>query len=43
MKKKDRISEREDQGRLEHLLKYGFNMQLHQLRSLKTATKNEES
>jgi hypothetical protein len=32
MKKKDRISEREDQGCLERLLKYGFKMQLHQLR-----------
>ncbi len=39
MKKKDRISEREYQSRLESLLKSAFNMQLQPLRSLETATK----
>jgi hypothetical protein len=33
MKKKDRISEREYQGRLESLLKSAFNTQLQPLRS----------
>jgi hypothetical protein len=41
--KKDRVIEREDQGCLERLLKYGFNVQLHQLRSLKTATKKRRA
>ncbi len=39
MKKKDRISGREYQGRLESLLKSAFNTQLQPLRSLETATK----
>jgi hypothetical protein len=43
MKKKDRISEREYQGRLESLLKSAFNMQLQPLRSLETATKKAKS
>jgi hypothetical protein len=41
--KKDRVIEREDQGCLERLLKDGFNMQLHELRSLKTATKKRRA
>jgi hypothetical protein len=41
MKKKDRISEREYQGRLESLLKSAFNTQL--LRSLETATKKRRA
>jgi hypothetical protein len=41
--KKDRVTEREDQGCLERLLKCGFNMQLQQLRSLKTATKKRRA
>jgi hypothetical protein len=39
MKKKDRISEREDQDRIERLLKIAFNTQLQPLKSLKTATR----
>jgi hypothetical protein len=43
MKRKDRISEREYQGRLETLLKSAFNTQLQPLRSLKTATKKRRA
>ena len=43
MKKKDRISEREYQGRIETLLKSAFNTQLQPLRSLKTATKKRRA
>jgi hypothetical protein len=43
MKRKDRISEREYQGRLEVLLKSAFNTQLQPLRSLKTATKKRRA
>ena len=43
MKKKDRISEREYQGRLEVLLKSTFNTQLQPLRSLETATKKRRA
>jgi ATP-dependent DNA ligase len=43
MKTKDRISEREYQGRLKSLLKGAFNTQLQPLRSLETATKKAES
>jgi hypothetical protein len=43
MKRKDRISERGDQGRLETLLKSAFNTQLQPLRSLKTATKKRRA
>jgi len=43
MKKKDRISEREYQGRLDSLLKGGFNTQLQPLRSLETATKKRRA
>ena len=43
MRRKDRISEREYQGRLETLLKSTFNMQLQPLRSLKTATKKRRA
>jgi hypothetical protein len=43
MKKKDRISEREYQGRLESLLKSAFNTQLQPLRSLETANQKAES
>ena len=43
MKKKDRISERENQGRLESLLKSAFNTQLQPLRSLETATKKRRA
>jgi len=43
MKKKDRISEREYQGRLKSLLKSAFNTQLQPLRSLKTATKKRRA
>ena len=43
MKKKDRISEREYQGRLEVLLKSTFNTQLQPLRSLDTATKKRRA
>ena len=42
MKKKDLISDREYQGRLESLLKSAFNTQLQPLRSLETATKSGE-
>jgi hypothetical protein len=38
MKMKDRISEREYQGRLESLLKSAFNTELQPLSSLETAT-----
>jgi hypothetical protein len=40
MNEKDRVSEREYQGRLKSLLKSAFNTQLQPLRSLKTATKS---
>jgi hypothetical protein len=43
MKKKDRINEREYQGRLETLLKIAFNTQLQPLKSLKTATKKRRA
>ena len=43
MKKKDRISEREYQGRLESLLKSAFTTQLQPLRSLETATKKRRA
>ena len=43
MKKKDRISEREYQDRLESLLKSTFNTQLQPLRSLETATKKRRA
>jgi hypothetical protein len=43
MKRKDRISEREYQGRLGTLLKSAFNTQLQLLRSLKTATKKRRA
>jgi hypothetical protein len=43
MKKKDRISEREHQDRLEGLLKSAFNTQLQPLRSLETATKKRRA
>ena len=43
MKKKDRISEREYQGRLKGLLKSAFNTQLQPLRSLETATKKRRA
>jgi hypothetical protein len=43
MKKKDRISEREYQGRLEGLLKSTFNTQLQPLKSLETATKKRRA
>jgi hypothetical protein len=43
MKRKDRISEREYQGRLGTLLKSAFNTQLQPLRSLKTATKKRRA
>jgi hypothetical protein len=42
MKKKDPISEREYQGRLD-LLRRAFNTQLQPLRSLKTATKKRRA
>jgi hypothetical protein len=42
MKKKDPISEREYQGRLD-LLRRTFNTQLQPLRSLKTATKKRRA
>jgi hypothetical protein len=42
MKKKDRISEREDQDRIERLLKIAFR-QLQPLKSLKTATKKRRA
>ena len=43
MKKKDRISERGDQDRIERLLKIAFNTELKPLRSLKTATKKRRA
>ena len=43
MQKKDRISEREYQGRLESLLKSAFNTKLQPLRSLETATKKRRA
>ena len=43
MKKKDRISEREDQDRIERLLKIPFNTQLQPFKSLKTATKKRRA
>jgi len=43
MKEKDRISEREYQGRLKSLLKSAFNTQLQPLKSLKTATKRRRA
>jgi hypothetical protein len=43
MKKKDRISEREDHDRIERLLKIAFNTQLEPLRSLETATKKRRA
>jgi hypothetical protein len=43
MNMKDRISEREYQGRLESLLKSSFNAQLRPLRSLETATKKRRA
>jgi hypothetical protein len=43
MKKKDRINEREYQGRLESLLKSNFNTQLQPLKSLETATKKRRA
>jgi hypothetical protein len=42
MKRKDRISEREYQGRLE-TLNSAFNTQLQRLRSLKTASKKRRA
>ena len=43
MKKKDRISEREYQGRFESSLKSAFNTQLQPLKSLETATKKRRA
>jgi hypothetical protein len=43
MKKKDRMSEREDQGHLKSLLRNAFNTQLQPLRSLKTATQKRRA
>jgi hypothetical protein len=43
MKKKDRISERGDQDRIERLLKIAFNTRLQPLKSLKTATKKRRA
>jgi hypothetical protein len=43
MKMKDRMSEREHQGRLESLLKIAFNTELQPLRSLETATKKRRA
>jgi hypothetical protein len=43
MKKKDRISKREDQEGIERLLKIAFNTQLQPLKSLKTATKKRRA
>jgi hypothetical protein len=43
VKKKDRISEREYQGRLESLPKTAFSTQLQPLRSLDTATKKRRA
>ena len=43
MRKKDRNSGREDQDRIERLLKIAFNTQLQPLKSLKTATKKRKA
>jgi hypothetical protein len=43
MNEKDRVSEREYQGRLMSLLKSAFNTQLQPLKSLKTATKRRRA
>jgi hypothetical protein len=43
MKKKNQISQREYQDRLESLLKAAFNTQLQPLRSLETATKKRRA
>ena len=43
MKMKDRIGEREHQGRIESLLKIAFNTELQPLRSLETATKQRRA
>jgi hypothetical protein len=43
MKKKDRTSERESQGRLESFLKSAFNTELRPLGSLETATKKRRA
>jgi hypothetical protein len=43
METKDRISEREYQGRVESLLKSAFNTQLQPLRSIETATKKRRA
>ena len=43
MEKKNRMSEREYQGRLGSLLKSAFNTQLQPLRSLDTATKKRRA
>jgi hypothetical protein len=43
MAKKDRVSERVYQGRLESLLKGAFETQLQPLRSLETATKKRRA
>jgi len=43
MKMKDRIGDREYQGRLESLLKSDFNTELQPLRSLETATKKRRA
>ena len=43
MAKKDQVSEREHQGRLESLLKSAFETQLQPLRSLETATKKRRA
>jgi hypothetical protein len=43
MNEKDRVSEREYQGRLKSLMKSAFNTQLQPLRSLKTATKRRRA
>ena len=43
MKYKDRISEREYQGRLQSLLKSALNTNLQPLRSLETATKKRRA
>lgn len=43
MKKKDRISDRGDQDRIERLLNIAFNTQLQPLKSLKTATKKRRA
>jgi hypothetical protein len=43
MKKKDQIGEREDQDRIERLLKIAFNTQLQPLKLLETATKKRRA